>query len=1325
MKLLSSAVTHCRFEASDSGQDEVVLLRILMLMQEMMSGVGGDLLSDESVCEMMETGLSMCCQMRLSEMLRRSAEMTMLKMVQAVFLRLRDQDPADDDLISAAATPMGSPKMTPLASPRKSPIKEPNMTETNGHKAEDNTDLTPNVIEPYGIMSVRELLRVLISILNPNERQHTDSMRIMALRIIEVAFEVGGLAIAQRPSLRKLATDDLCKYLFQLIRSDNHIVLQCSLRVISTLLHTMRVHLKLQQELFLNYVVACLVPRAEALKESGIDPAVYEALPIAPRVKQLTSGRSTPVPVRDQRRLGLEGGARGADAREVMIECIGSLVRIPTFMIDLFVNYDCEENLSDLCEDVIGFLCRNAFPDAAIWSTSNVPPLCLDALLGFITLVHSRLESTTNQITGSLPDPAKLSQARGRKELIVKAAAKFNEDPKVGVQFMKDNGLIDTANETKSLAAFLFASGRINKKLLGDFISKPKNLPLLQAFVKLFDFRSKRLDEALRDLLQSFRLPGEAQQIARIVEEFASIYFTSGTGDIRSADAAYVLSYAVIMLNTDQHNPQAKKSKMTTVDFAKNLRGTNDGEDFSSEYLQSIYDDIKNNEIIMPEEHDTSASFEYAWKELLAKVGTAGPLVICETNLYDQAMFRSTWRPLIATLTFVFQSATDDAVFSRVIGGLSQCAAIASHYKLSEVLDQIILSLSRMTLISAEEIPGIANNTIVEVDKQKVTVSELGVAFGREFKAQLAMVILARICNGNEASIREGWAHLFDIFSALLINSLLPINFSPIHKHMKISPIPLPPPNRSSKSVQRNQESSFFGSLSSYLSSYASDEPPQPTTEEIESTMCTFDCITSCHFDDIAAHIMEIDLDSAEALVNYLIQSPDSSSPSKVAVTALLASNDEKPTGIDYDPGFLLKLEIATALALRDVASTQQLANGVLEKLIEVIQQAPTNHILMTERVLSYALRLYQALLETGQPPRINMIDTLSGLDDVLIKTSAVPIAYGMLDCLNVESALASISGNQNSYKLLSKLQENPDASPLIFEIASSLAATVNPSTIFIIVDLLNGFATAGEIGYQDEMAALQAKRSSHNAKKNNQKLAVPAKPSTTHKAEVQRACRAIELLYQLRTELTHFAKEADDPSKFWLPILRSLRDQCLNLCREVRQYAFTHLQRLLLSLDLSSNNPSHSLIFDEVLIKLLKRLMEPSNPLGKSKTLEDTQVQCSSLTCKAWLHHFASFQASEDATNQWSRVLQTLIELMQTNSSPYLAEAVTESIKNVLLVMSSSDVLVRDTPIWSETSRLLGNAKLDTMNDLFGQHAQVEEKVDAAIQAEAVSDEL
>ena len=62
----SSAVSHCKFEASDSSGDEVVLLRILTVIEDCMCGSVGGILGDIEVCEMLETVLTTCVQMRLS-----------------------------------------------------------------------------------------------------------------------------------------------------------------------------------------------------------------------------------------------------------------------------------------------------------------------------------------------------------------------------------------------------------------------------------------------------------------------------------------------------------------------------------------------------------------------------------------------------------------------------------------------------------------------------------------------------------------------------------------------------------------------------------------------------------------------------------------------------------------------------------------------------------------------------------------------------------------------------------------------------------------------------------------------------------------------------------------------------------------------------------------------------------------------------------------------------------------------------------------------------------------------------------------------------------
>jgi hypothetical protein len=50
---------------------------------------------------------------------------------------------------------------------------------------------------------------------------------------------------------------------------------------------------------------------------------------------------------------------------------------------------------------------------------------------------------------------------------------------------------------------------------------------------------------------------GEAQKIDRIMEKFAERYCRDNPGAFGSADGAYLLAFALIMLNTDAHNPMA------------------------------------------------------------------------------------------------------------------------------------------------------------------------------------------------------------------------------------------------------------------------------------------------------------------------------------------------------------------------------------------------------------------------------------------------------------------------------------------------------------------------------------------------------------------------------------------------------------------------------------------------------------------------------------------------------------------------------------------------------------------------------------------------
>ena len=59
-----------------------------------------------------------------------------------------------------------------------------------------------------------------------------------------------------------------------------------------------------------------------------------------------------------------------------------------------------------------------------------------------------------------------------------------------------------------------------------------------------------------------------------------------------------MLSFSIILLNTDAHNPSIKK-KMTKTQFINNHRGIVEGEELPQEYLKKLYDRIVRNEIKM------------------------------------------------------------------------------------------------------------------------------------------------------------------------------------------------------------------------------------------------------------------------------------------------------------------------------------------------------------------------------------------------------------------------------------------------------------------------------------------------------------------------------------------------------------------------------------------------------------------------------------------------------------------------------------------------------------------------------------------------------
>lgn len=205
-------------------------------------------------------------------------------------------------------------------------------------------------------------------------------------------------------------------------------------------------------------------------------------------------------------------------------------------------------------------------------------------------------------------DPAELERVKQHKTALNNAIRQFNFKPKRGIKVLLKDGFIPT-DSPKDIAYFLISQEQLDKKALGEYLGEgdADNIAIMHAFVDHMDFTKTRFVDALRRFLQSFRLPGEAQKIDRLMLKFAERYITGNPNAFANADTAYVLAYSVVMLNTDQHSAQVKK-RMTAEDFIKNNRGINDGQSLPDEYLTSIFEEIASNEIVLNTEREIAAN---------------------------------------------------------------------------------------------------------------------------------------------------------------------------------------------------------------------------------------------------------------------------------------------------------------------------------------------------------------------------------------------------------------------------------------------------------------------------------------------------------------------------------------------------------------------------------------------------------------------------------------------------------------------------------------------------------------------------------------------
>ncbi|KNE67081.1 hypothetical protein AMAG_12157 [Allomyces macrogynus ATCC 38327] len=251
----------------------------------------------------------------------------------------------------------------------------------------------------------------------------------------------------------------------------------------------------------------------------------------------------------------------------------------------LYRHLDCVPGRLDLFQNVVAHFAR-------ILEDQEVAIAVAGPALDFVHHLLLMLDRAPTQVDEGL------RAQRARKLVLKRGLDLFTTSPEKALDYFVAQGLIPQGKPADAVAAFLFTSPGIDKRVVGEYLSKKDKEAVLKAYMVHFDFRHLRIDEAMRVLMLKFRIGGESQMIDRAIDCFAKHYFAQNPdqAEIANLDAGHILAFSVIMLNTDQHNRQVR-NRMDFDAFCRNLRGLNNNKDFDPAFLDAIFTAIHTKEI--------------------------------------------------------------------------------------------------------------------------------------------------------------------------------------------------------------------------------------------------------------------------------------------------------------------------------------------------------------------------------------------------------------------------------------------------------------------------------------------------------------------------------------------------------------------------------------------------------------------------------------------------------------------------------------------------------------------------------------------------------
>ncbi|XP_065860498.1 ARF guanine-nucleotide exchange factor GNOM [Euphorbia lathyris] len=1271
MHLVVDAITSCRFEVTDPASEEVVLMKILQVLLACMKSKASVTLSNQHVCTIVNTCFRIVHQAgSKGELLQRIARHTMHELIRCIFAHLQDVDNTEHALVNGVSPikqelgsldsdyTFGSKQMenggvssdldgqtssvsygSSISTGVVATVMEENTI--GGGRGKDALSYDLHLMtEPYGVPCMVEIFHFLCSLLNdvdhmgigtrPNTIAFDEDVPLFALGLINSAIELGGPSIRFHPRLLSLIQDELFRNLMQFGLSMSPLILSMVCSIVLNLYHHLRTELKLQLEAFFSCVIL--------------------------RLAQSRYGASY-------------------QQQEAAMEALVDFCRQKTFMVEMYANLDCDITCSNVFEDLANLLSKSAFPVNCPLSAMHI--LALD---GLIAVIQGMAERISNGSLSSEHVPVNLEEytpfwmvkcdnysdpdhwvpfVRRRKYIkrrLMIGADHFNRDPKKGLEFLQGTHLLPDKLDPQSVACFFRYTAGLDKNLVGDFLGNHDEfcVQVLHEFAWTFDFQGMNLDTALRLFLETFRLPGESQKIQRVLEAFSERYYEQSPQILANKDAALLLSYSLIMLNTDQHNVQVKK-KMTEEDFIRNNRHINGGGDLPRDFLSELYHSICKNEIRTTPEQ--GAGFPEMtpsrWIDLMHKSRKTAPFIVSDSKAYlDHDMFAIMSGPTIAAISVVFDHAEHEDVYQACIDGFLAVAKISACHHLEDVLDDLVVSLCKFTTLLN---PSSAEEPVI--------------AFGDDTKARMATVTVFTIANRYGDYIRTGWRNILDCILRLHKLGLLPARVASAaadESELSADPGHGKPITNSLSSVQMQsmgtprRSSGLMGRFSQLLSLDTEEPRSQPTDQQLAAHQRTVLTIQKCHVDSIFTESKFLQAESLLQLARALIWA---------------AGRPQKGNSPEDEDTAVFCLELLIVITLNNRDRIVLLWQGVYEHIANIVQSTVMPCVLVEKAVFGL-LRICQRLL----PYKENLADELLRSLQLVLKLDA-RVADAYCEQITQEVSrlvkanathIRSLMGWRTITSLLSITARHPEASEAGFDallFIMSDGTHLLPANYVLCVDAARQFAES-------------------------------------RVAQAERSVRALDIMagsVDCLARWSHEAKEAmgeeeaaklsQDIGEMWLRLVQGLRKVCLDQREEVRNHALLSLQKCLTVVD--GINLPHGLwlqCFDMVIFTMLDDLLEIAQGHSQKdyRNMDGTLIIAVKLLSKVFLQLLHDLAQLTTFCKLWLGVLSRMEKYLKVKvrgkKSEKLLEVVPELLKNTLVVMKTKGVLVQRSALGGDS---------------------------------------